>query len=88
MLSLHFSARECQYTFLMFHEDGCKVIPLSDSYGVVSGDGSGVNTDNVTEVAFEFKCPKTGKERVTDTHYKVPVYYVTQVLSQMAVKKM
>ena len=72
------------YPHLLYREDGCAVLPLKESYMVVSGDGCGVTNDNTsTEVVFEFKCPRTGKERVTDLHYKIPVYYLTQVASEM-----
>jgi hypothetical protein len=71
---------------LVYREDGCELLDLGDSYAVVSGDGSGINADGGTDVAFEFKCPKPGKKRTTDVHYELPVYYSTQVLSQMAAK--
>ena len=72
---------------LVYREDGCNIIPLNDSYAVISGDGSGIDTDNSTKMTFEFKCPKPNKERVTDQHYSLPVRYTTQVLAQMFAKK-
>lgn len=72
---------------LVYRENGCEKIPLGDSYAVISGDGSGVNPSGEDEVAFEFKCPVPGKGRTTDVHYKLPVRYTTQVLSQMAAKQ-
>ncbi|CAG2204526.1 unnamed protein product [Mytilus edulis] len=67
--------------------DGCEKIPIGDSYAIISGDGSGTTASNVNEMAFEIKCPVPGKKRTTDVHYKIPVYYTTQILSQMAAKK-
>ena len=71
---------------LIFREDGCCVVPLNDSYAVISGDGSGINADNNINMTFEFKCPKPKKERVVDQHYALPVRYTTQVLAQMYAK--
>ncbi|CAC5423152.1 unnamed protein product [Mytilus coruscus] len=58
-------------------EDGCEKIPLgdSDSFAIISGDGTGVNSESRPEVAFEFKCPKPGKQRTTNIHYSIPIYY-------------
>ncbi|XP_071139869.1 uncharacterized protein [Mytilus edulis] len=72
---------------LVYREDGCEVISIGDSYAVISGDGSGVDNNDKVQMAFEFKCPKPGKERTTDVHYQIPKYYSTQLLSQMAAKK-
>ncbi|CAG2191099.1 unnamed protein product [Mytilus edulis] len=72
---------------LILVEDGCEKIPIGDSYAIISGDGSGTTASNVNEMAFEIKCPVPGKKRTTDVHYKIPVYYTTQILSQMAAKK-
>jgi hypothetical protein len=74
------------YPALVFHEDGCEVMSMGDTYAVISGDGSGVDDSKNVQVAFEFKCPRPGKSRTTDVHYTLPVYYTTQVMSQMAVK--
>ena len=75
------------YPNLVFREDGCEVLKLNDSSVVVSGDGSGMNNEKKTEVAFEFKCPKPGKRYVTDVHYSLPLRYTTQIISQMAAKE-
>lgn len=74
------------YPHLLYKEDGCEVIPLGDSKAVSSGDGTGVDKNGQHEVAFEFKCPVPGEKHVTDVHYKLPIYYTTQVISQMASK--
>ena len=71
---------------LKYFEDGCNVISLKNGYLVVSGDGSGLNDDLQYKVAFEMKCPKPGKTHTPDVHYRLAVYYSTQVLSQMATK--
>ena len=60
-----------------------------NGYAVISGDGSGVTSlqeSHKCQVAFEFKYQKPGKERGTDIHNALPVYYSTQVLSQMSAK--
>ncbi|CAG2209236.1 unnamed protein product [Mytilus edulis] len=72
---------------LTYKEDGCEVISLNDSYAIISGDGSGIDQNHSNKVAFEFKCPKPGKQRTTDVHYTLPKYYSAQVLSQMFAKK-
>lgn len=41
------------------------MVPLGDSYAVISGDGSGVDYAGNTEVAFEFKCPNPDNKRTT-----------------------
>jgi hypothetical protein len=46
---------------ILFREDGCETLPLGDGYAVISGDGSGINSDGSVDVAVEFKCPKTWK---------------------------
>ena len=75
------------YPNLKYREDGCICLPMENGkYAVVSGDGSGLS-DGQTKMAFELKCPMTGKEFTTDVYYKMPVYYTTQVLSQMVSKK-
>ena len=70
------------YPHLTFIEDGCEILHFGDTYVVISRDGSGVNENNQCKVAFEFKCPKTGKERVTDVHYDLPVYHTTTQLNE------
>ena len=74
------------YPGLLFREDGCEILKVGDGYAVISGDGSGVNLEGDIDVAVEFKCPKPGKTHTTDQHYSLPVYYSTQVLSQMHAK--
>ena len=74
------------YPHLSFQEDGCDIINLPGGYCVISGDGSGVNQEGINHVAIEFKCPMPGKKYTTETYYKLPVYYVLQVLSQMVAK--
>ena len=71
---------------LSIQEDGCDIINLPGVYCVGSGDGSGVNQKGINHVAFEFKFPMPGKKYTTETYYKLPVYYVLQVLSQMVAK--
>lgn len=72
---------------LLFEEDGCEVIPLGgDSKAVISGDRTGVDKQECYKVAFEFKCLFPGKKYATGVHYSLPIYYTTQVLSQMAAK--
>ena len=74
------------YPHLKLREDGCLVMPMGNTYCIVSGDGSGVNINALTEVAFELKCPIPDKIFTTDTVYKLPLRYTCQVLSQMAAK--
>ena len=76
------------FPHLIFREDGCVVLPMYNSnYAVISGDGTGVNGDKEGKVAFELKCPIPGKVFTPDVYYTLPVYYSTQILSQMASKK-
>lgn len=72
---------------LLYKEDGCITLPFGDTRAVINADGTGVNTNNDV-VAFEFKCPMPGKKYKTDALYEIPVYYTTQVLSQMAAKNL
>lgn len=66
---------------------GCEVIPLGgDSKAVISGDRTGVDKQDCYKVVFEFKCLFPGKKYATGVHYSLPIYYTTQVLSQMAAK--
>ena len=73
---------------LKYSEDGCVVLPLPENgpYAVISGDGTGISTSQANEVAFELKCPIPGKVFATDVYYELPIYYTTQILSQMAAK--
>ena len=74
------------FPHLIFKENGCCIVPLNDLYAVISGDGSGVDVSNNTNITFEFKCPKPDNERVVDQHYTLPVRYTTQILAQMQAK--
>jgi len=76
------------YPNLLFREDGCLVLPIGETFAIISGDGSGINERLETEVAFEIKCPIPGKTFSTDQYYNFPVYYTTQVMSQMVSKQM
>ena len=71
---------------LMFYEDGCSILTLDHGYSVISGDGSGVKSTGEAAVAFEIKCPMPNKKYTTDLYYSLPLYYILQILSQMAVK--
>ena len=42
----------------------------------VISDGSGMKNDNEVQVAFELKFPMTGKERVPDVFYEIPIFYI------------
>lgn len=42
------------FPHLFYKEDGCIFLPFGDTRAVISGDGTGINTEN-DEVAFEFK---------------------------------
>ena len=78
------------YPDLLFKEDGCIVLDMKSNtgaYAVISGDGTGQNMDNTNILAVEFKCPMPNKQHVPDVYYRLPPYYVTQVLSQMAAKE-
>lgn len=68
-------------------EEGCEILKAGDkTFMVVSPDGSTL-VDNETVKAIEIKCPLPGKQFTTDVHYKVPVYYLCQLLSEMAALK-
>ena len=58
----------------------------NSNYTVISGDGTGVNGDKQAKVAFELKYPIPGKVFAPYVCNSLPVYYSTQVLSQMASK--
>ena len=75
------------YPHLKYREDGCILIPMENSYMVVSGDGSGIDDAGENIIAFELKCPVPNKPYTPDVYYTFPVRYTTQVLSQMASKK-
>ena len=72
------------YPQLKYREDGCILIPMENSYMVVSGDGSEIDDADENIVAFELKCPVRKKPHTPDVYYTFPVRYTTQVLSQMA----
>ena len=74
------------YPGIKYREDGCLMVPMGLSYGIVSGDGSGVTSDGDMKIAFELKCPVPGKLFTPDVYYALPVRYSTQILSQMAAK--
>lgn len=42
------------FPHLFYKEDGCIFLPFGDTRAVISGDGTGINTEN-DEVEFEFK---------------------------------
>ena len=71
------------YPNLSYVEDGCKIIPLGDSYAVISGDGHGEDSSGSCRIVFECKCPLPGTTRRTDLHYTLLHYYTTQVLAEM-----
>ena len=72
------------YPDLVFHEEGCYRIESEDNLLVVSPDGScRVPGQNKNSLGIEFKCPQTGKKFSTDVHYKVPEYYIPQLLCEM-----
>ena len=78
------------YPNLVFKEDGCAVKTMDTEtkpYAVISGDGTCISSNRDNVIAIEFKCPMTNKQYTTDTYYKLPHYYASQVLSQMAVKQ-
>ena len=70
----------------VFREDGCEVVEMENGFMVISGDGTAVNKQMESVVAFEMKCPMEGKIRTTDVHYAIPKYYTTQLLCEMASK--
>ncbi|CAH1799200.1 unnamed protein product [Owenia fusiformis] len=75
------------YPSMVFREDGCKVLQVTDCLRiVVSGDGSLVEVDSNknhnVKVQVEFKCPVPGKKFQTPVYYNIPLYYSTQLLSE------
>ena len=74
---------------LIFREDGCTVLGMDttvESYAVISGDGTCIDQNGESVVAGEFNCPMPDKQYTTDVYYKLPHYYGSQLLSQMAAK--
>lgn len=72
---------------LTFFEEGCIILQSDinedEHFMVVSPDGSGFdNVQNKTALAFEIKCPTT-KQFTVDLHYKIPYYYICQLLCEM-----
>ena len=47
---------------LSYIEDGCKIIPLGDSYAVISGNSHGEDSSGSCRIVFECKCPLPGKK--------------------------
>jgi hypothetical protein len=75
------------YPSYKFSEGGCIKCTINDSYIIVSPDGSCVNSaTDQTEIAVEIKCPFPLEEGSYKPHvyYKIPKYYVPQILSEMA----
>ena len=73
---------------VMYYELGCYVMDEDDApFVVVSPEGSGRNIDDEQKIsfAFELKCPMPDKVFTTPVHYKIPVYYVPQLLAEMHV---
>jgi hypothetical protein len=65
-------------------EEGCYVeFDNNKPCLVISPDGSLRNADLAAVSGIEIKCPMPGKIFTTPVHYKLPKYYVTQVLSEM-----
>ena len=52
------------------------------AYAVSSGVGTGELSMSPV-MSFEVKCPKPGKLFATDVYYKIPRYYVAQILAEM-----
>ena len=74
-----------------FVKEGCYVLNTGGCRIVVSPDGScrtmHDNTLNETVCGLEIKCPYPGKICTTPVYYKLPVYYVFQILCEMDVLK-
>ncbi|XP_053404619.1 uncharacterized protein LOC128558653 [Mercenaria mercenaria] len=68
-----------------YFEEGCIEVPYGDkkSFLVVSPDGS-LREDANSEptMMYENKC-KTPNEYTTDVYYKIPLYYIPQLLCEM-----
>ena len=75
----------------VFFEEGCYRLPQSrNACFIVSPDGSlreesAIDNSGVSQpfAAVEIKCPYPGKLYTTQVQYKLPVYYVPQILSEM-----
>ena len=70
----------------VFFEEGFYSIKhgIESEFIIVSPDGS-CRQNSVPVTAIEIKCPLPGKKVVPDVHYRLPDYYVCQVLSEMTV---
>ncbi|VDI45652.1 Hypothetical predicted protein [Mytilus galloprovincialis] len=81
------------YPNFSFVEEGCEVVCDKDeTFLIVSPDGSAryFNSENykpsdAVALAIEIKCPYPNKLYTTPVYYKMPWYYVIQVLSEMYV---
>ena len=77
---------------LSFSEKGCIKVNVDDSHIIVSPDGSCFSTSSGnTSIAVEIKCPfppipGSGSYKMP-VYYKIPSYYVPQILSEMAALK-
>ena len=74
---------------LEFYEEGCYALKMkNDGLIIVSPDGSLRHlSKQEPSIGIEIKCPYPGKTFTTPVHYKLPTYYVPQVLCEMAVLK-
>ncbi|XP_060589874.1 uncharacterized protein LOC132745056 [Ruditapes philippinarum] len=72
-----------------FVEEGCEIVRHNGNIIiVVSPDGSIRGKEDVDiQYAVEIKCPYPGKVYTTPVYYKMPWYYVSQVLMEMYVLK-
>ena len=68
----------------VFYEEGFYRIRshADENFLIVSPDGS-CRENEVPIAAIEIKCPLPGKTVVPDVQYKIPDYYVCQILSEM-----
>ena len=68
----------------VFFEEGFYSIKhaIESEFIIVSPDGS-CRRNSVPVTAIKIKCPLPGKKVVPDVHYRMPDYYVCQVLSEM-----
>ena len=74
---------------MIFYEEGCYALEMkTGGYTIVSPDGSlRQSTGKGNVIGIEIKCPFPDKTFTTPIHYKLPTYYVPQVLCEMAVLK-
>ena len=73
---------------LIYLEEGCYKKSIGNGPNevpiVISPDGSLRNSaDSAASFGIECKCPFPGKLFTTPVYYKIPKYYVTQVLAEM-----